>query len=110
MNTTLVGKGTEMESYATYSATVDALYKLGFIPLHIEDPCRHFDSPGKDEKGIPVAQVYLYQCRAGYWCASIDDSYMATVIWNGPKAPWDNINVLDEFTSWLDTHHPGWKL
>lgn len=98
-----------MEGYASFEATAAALLSLGFIQFPDEADRCWFDSPKETEMGLPVVQAYVYQCCAGYWCVELDGGYAAPIVWHGPRADWDKTNALDEFVSWLNEHHAGWR-
>ena len=97
-----------MEKYASYQDSREVLEELGFVPLSDAADETVFDSPGEDWVGS-VIQVQLYQCRNNYWCVDADNGFMAPIVWNGPRADWDDSDTKMEFTKWLDKNHPGWK-
>ena len=95
-----------MESYATKAATIEFLTSIGFKPVDEE----FYDSPKNDaDYGMPVIQLYVYQCNNGYYCVDADGGFRAPVVWDGPVAAWDKSNTGDEFIEWLNTNCPGWR-
>ena len=99
-----------MEHYASKEDTAAVLVKLGFI--RFDDVW--FDSPAEDEFGMPVVQVWIYQCRENYWCVettgrSSNMAYSSTIVWKGPKADWDKMDETVEFVEMLDKEFPGWR-
>ena len=101
------------EDFASYEETVKVLKSLGFVAVFAdlveENKPVFFDSPKKDECGLPVAQVYVYLSRAGYYCVSVYEGFQAPCTWLGPRASWDKTDTQAEFVLWLDNNHPGWR-
>ena len=95
-----------MEHYASYSATVAILKKLGFSPTVDEPNCVFFDSPGKDGR-YAIVRVQVYQCHKKYWCVDVDSGYRAPVVWATPGSP--NTHYQDSFVSYLNQYFPGWN-
>ena len=98
------------KDYATYEATVQCLESLGFKGTPEEDnkPALFFDSPKVDEHNMPVIQAFIYMCRNnGYWCVDLDWNFRAPCVWNDPSHI-DN-KTTENFVSWLDEKHPGWR-
>ena len=95
-----------MENYASREATVEFLESIGFTA--VEPNGDFFDSPGKDTFG-PVVQLYIYPCANRYWCVEADGGYKAPVVWNGPRADWDDSDQGKDFVEFLDRNHSGWK-
>ena len=93
-----------MKEYASFEATHAKLLELGFLPTDGET----YDSPNNDKYGIPVVQVYIYQCNYGYYCVDVYGDYRAPIIWDGPKAIWDRVDSTKEFIEWLNSNYPNW--
>lgn len=102
---------TSKEAYASFADTVNALNSL-----------RHEDNLRVDSSGIDkeygdfvlhfklgdrwhVTEGQVYQCGLGYYCVSVDETiWQAPVIWNGPRAAWDdstNESLLREFVAFV---------
>lgn len=94
-----------MESYASEEKTVQCLLDLGFI--HVRDNL--FDSPKNDKYDLPVVQVAIYRCSGNYFCVDVDGGFMAPIVWDGPKADWDNSNPTQEFEDFLNKEYGVWK-
>lgn len=97
-----------MKSYATKEATESFLESLGFKSLETATGVVFYDSPGEDVFG-PIVQAHIYECNNGYYCVAVDGGYRAPVVWNGPKAEWDEKDPGEEFVTYLDLHFPGWR-
>lgn len=102
-----------MESYASQLDTFNALKGLGFTKVKDPEGPSHrifMDSPKNLPSGLSVVQVRLYVCLNGYWCVDVNQGdWCAPVIWNGPKADWDDTDPLDSFKKFLDEEYPGWQ-
>lgn len=101
----------DRESYASFSDTVNALNSLR------RDDNLRVDSSGIDEEYGDfvlhykcddvwrVTEGQVYQCGHGYYCVSVDDTiWRAPVVWNGPRAVWDdgtNDSLLREFVAFV---------
>ena len=95
-----------MEHWADKQATVTFLESNGFS--HITGD--FYDCKGEDHFG-PIVQARIYQCKNGYWCVDLngDHDWAAPVVWDGPKAVWDNTDTGEEFKKYLDKHYSGWR-
>ena len=106
-------KGIIMEHYASKKDTVNALLKLGLVRSEINPKLIVTTKTKKDpETDIhsPLAVFRIYQSGYGYWCVEhVPGGWQAPVVWNGPKAEWDQINPTQEFTDYLNEVAPGWR-
>ena len=100
-----------MEHYASKEDTLKALSKLGFTES--SGAFAIFNSSKRKEcNGVhsPVARLRMYQCASGYWCVEhVPGGWQAPVVWNGPKAEWDQVDPADEFANYLNKVAPGWR-
>ena len=107
-------KESNMEAYATLKDTLAALQSIGFSKIDEVNGHVYMDSPKGTNMGA-VAQLHVCQlARSKYWVvdvttAEIVNGFVAPVVWEGPKAQWDNSKPLDEFVEWLDEYAPGWR-
>lgn len=97
--------------YASFADTVNALNSLRHednLRVHSDgideehgDFVLHFKRGDKWD----VIDGQVYQCGLGYYCVSIDETiWRAPVVWNGPRAVWDdstNESLLREFAAFV---------
>ncbi len=93
-----------MEQWASKEDTINTLLGLGFT--RIENSV--LDS-GYASSGTNRALITIYQCGLFYFCVAVNaEGWQAPVVWNGPRATWDDSNPTYEFVAYLNKHYPGW--
>lgn len=98
------------EAYASFPETAKALASLN---LHkdglqvgsawLDEKYENFMLYYKREGELVTTEGRVYQCGLGYYCVAIDDTiWCAPVVWNGPRAAWDestNESMLRDFVA-----------
>ena len=90
-----------MKEWASKEDTVNKLLELGFVP----GPRNGWFTCKLKNKAV----ARIYECRNGYYCVSVDDAWLAPIVWKGPKADWDKVDCTDEFIDFLNEFYPGWR-
>lgn len=90
---------------AHYTATVNFLKELGFVPANTMPDCHIFN---KDDKGGLVLQAYIFQNLIGDSGVDLEGGWKGPIV-NADPYHDDPELIKEQFMSYLDQRFPGWK-